>query len=259
MTNQRETVHFCTFALSRPFNTRRERVQLPARPTYIGGMSNLETLPANTVTGTVTNASTTIARNADLYRVMVTGSAAQAQRARGQLLVEARPVIGAIISGLPVPAHLDLEDLVSEGVIIAAGVVNRWDPARGPWATFLWRRVAGALTRQLIQEAARATVSLNRPVTTETGPAEYGDTLHDMADAVDVQVETAVTLAAVPGALAGLDAGARNIVERRYGFAGRPPQTRSAVSVATGLSAKAVRVAETRALAQLRAHRAFAA
>lgn len=72
--------------------------------------------------------------------------------ARNRLVLTFSPLVKYLATRKvrELPAHCDLEDLVSAGLLALLGAVDRFDPARGaPIDTYIWTRVSGAILDEL--------------------------------------------------------------------------------------------------------------
>ena len=94
-------------------------------------------------------------------------------------------------------------------------------------------------------------VSLETPV--GDGESLYADLLEDVtSDSPDTVTAQTARSAELAQALRSLDDRMRQVVERRYGLDGEPPQTLEELGTELGITRERVRQIETRALRQLR-------
>jgi RNA polymerase sigma factor for flagellar operon FliA len=74
------------------------------------------------------------------------------ERARGQLTLSYTPMVTFIASRKvrELPAHCDLDDLVSAGLIGLLEAIDRFDPSRGvTFEQYAWTRISGAVLDEL--------------------------------------------------------------------------------------------------------------
>jgi RNA polymerase sigma factor for flagellar operon FliA len=120
------------------------------------------------------------------------------REARDRLILSYAPMVTYIASRKlrEAPAHLELDDIVSCGLIALMESIERFDPERGAtFEQYAWRRVAGAVVDELRRTdwAPRAVRRLSRRLE-ETRAAHYArsgryPSPEELAQALEISVE----------------------------------------------------------------------
>jgi RNA polymerase sigma factor (sigma-70 family) len=158
---------------------------------------------------------------------------------------------------------VDDEDLFQDGVVGLLEGLDRFDPARGcRWTTYStwWVRMRvqqgvarGAYPVALTHRALQALAG-NVPTTEGTRAAILG-ACRPGVDPADVEAERdrdADPRLDTDDLLRCLDPRSRDILSRRFGLGGNPPQSLSQVGHALGISKERVRQVQDAALARLK-------
>ncbi len=92
-------------------------------------------------------------------------------RSRDRLVLAYSPMVNYLATrkARELPAHCDLDDLISCGLIAILEAVDRFEPAKGAtFEQFIWTRVAGSIVDELRRQdrVSRSTRSLSRTIKT---------------------------------------------------------------------------------------------
>jgi len=199
-------------------------------------------------------------------------------------------LVQSIANRFSVPAHLDRDDIVQDGMIGLEKAVEKFDWRRGykfsTYATWWIRqsiqrgleasattiRIPGNRTREL-RTALSATVHgerlpddlamidlLSQPESMDRRLGEGPDTLGSMVasddDGPDEAAERSVQGTRVDELLDHLDPTSRYAVAARFGLRGHEPSTFAAIADELGVTPQAVRRRVERSIAKLRSHAA---
>jgi RNA polymerase primary sigma factor len=189
------------------------------------------------------------------------------------------------------PPHVDRNDVIQDGIIGLEKAVDRFDWRKGyKFSTYATWWIRQGMQRGLENTAATIRIPAHRNselrvalATSERGHADLPphlqkiaamtaidsidrpvgsngeDSNQSMADLVvcseegpDVLVEQSSDFSAVHDLLESLDDTTRQIIEHRFGFGDRPPQTYAAIAKSFGMSHESVRRRVLKALTMLR-------
>ena len=212
---------------------------------------------------------------------------AEGQRARHHFIEANVRLVQSIANRFRVPAHLDRDDIVQDGMIGLEKAVEKFDWRRGykfsTYATWWIRqsiqrglessattiRIPGHRTREL-RTAVSATVasgdrlddelamidmlsqleSLDRPI--GDGPDTLGALVASGDDGPDEAAERHIVRTQIESLLDHLDETSAFAVAARFGLRGREPATYAAIATELGVTSQAVRRRVERAIVKLR-------
>ena len=214
-------------------------------------------------------------------------AAAAGRRARRRVIEANLRLVISIAARTRIPAHVDRDDLIQDGMIGLVRAVDKFDWRKGyrfsTYATWWIRqsiqrgleRTAGTITipahrsselrtalagvegdpsrlpAPLASVAAMSQLdSLDRPL--GDGDATVADLAADDTAGPDVEVEESTERRAVRSLLDSLDPMTAELVAARFGLDGSEPATFTAIASELGVSPEAVRRRINRALARLR-------
>src|SRR6056297_1319602 len=215
---------------------------------------------------------------------------AEGERARAHFIEANIRLVQSIANRFSVPAHLDRDDIVQDGMIGLEKAVEKFDWRRGykfsTYATWWIRqsiqrgleasattiRIPGNRTREL-RTALSATVHgerlpdelamidlLSQPESMDRRLGDGPDTLGSMVasdeDGPDEAAERSVQRTRVDELLDHLDPTSRYAVAARFGLRGHEPSTFAAIAEELGVTPQAVRRRVERSIAKLRTHAA---
>ena len=214
---------------------------------------------------------------------------AEGQRARHHFMEANVRRVQSIANRFLVPAHLDRDDIVQDGMIGLEKAVEKFDWRRGykfsTYATWWIRqsiqrglessantiRIPGHRTREL-RTAVAATVasgdrladelamidmlsqleSLDRPI--GDGPDTLGALVASGDDGPDEAAERHIARTQIESLLDHLDDTSAFAVAARFGLRGREPATYATIAAELGVTSQAVRRRVERAIVKLRPH-----
>ena len=214
---------------------------------------------------------------------------AEGQRARHHFIEANVRLVQSIANRFSVPAHLDRDDLVQDGMIGLEKAVEKFDWRRGykfsTYATWWIRqsiqrgleasastiRIPGHRTRELRTAVAATTASgarldddlaiidmlsqpesMDRPI--GDGPDTLGTQVASDDEGPDEQAERRVAREQIEALLDHLDDISAFAVAARFGLRGREPSTFAVIADELGVTPQAVRRRVERAIVKLRAH-----
>ena len=217
------------------------------------------------------------------------GLAAEGQRARHHFIEANVRLVQSIANRFSVPAHLDRDDIVQDGMIGLEKAVEKFDWRRGykfsTYATWWIRqsiqrgleasastiRIPGHRTRELRTAVAATSASgarldddlaiidmlsqpesMDRPI--GDGPDTLGTLVASDDEGPDEQAERRVAREQIEALLDHLDDISAFAVAARFGLCGREPSTFAVIADELGVTPQAVRRRVERAIVKLRAH-----
>ncbi len=214
---------------------------------------------------------------------------AEGERARHHFIEANVRLVQSIANRFRVPAHLDRDDIVQDGMIGLGKAVEKFDWRRGykfsTYATWWIRqsiqrglessantvRIPGHRAREL-RTAVAATVasggrladdlamiatfiqleSLDRPI--GDGTDTLGALVASGNDSPDEAAERHISRTQIDSLLDHLDDTSGSAVAARFGLRGREPATYAAIAAELGVTSQAVRRRVERAIVKLRPH-----
>jgi RNA polymerase primary sigma factor len=213
----------------------------------------------------------------------------EGQRARHHFIEANVRLVQSIANRFSVPAHLDRDDIVQDGMIGLEKAVEKFDWRRGykfsTYATWWIRqsiqrgleasattiRIPGHRTRELRTAVAASTTSggrlddelamidmlsqlesMDRPI--GDGPDTLGSLVASDAEGPDEAAERRIAREQIDALLGHLDDISAFAVAARFGLRGRSPATFAVIAEELGVTPQAVRRRVERAIVKLRTH-----
>lgn len=173
------------------------------------------------------------------------GLVERGERAKAALLVWAQPILVNALQGrfskLTGPGR---DELLQTMTVQLAETVHRWDPDKARFTTFVYRLAQFGPDRQArrFEERSRS----------EQPMGEQAESWQAETKTVEEQVLDAVSLTEIRRRIERLPAEQRDVLQRRFGLAGKPPITRRELAAERGVSPSTIRRVEDQALHALR-------
>jgi RNA polymerase sigma factor FliA len=119
-------------------------------------------------------------------------------RSRDRLVLAYSPMVNYLATrkARELPAHCDLDDLISCGLIAILEAVDRFEPAKGAtFEQYIWTRVAGSIVDELRRQdrVSRSSRSLSRTIksTQEKWLAQHGRYANETELAAELKIDLA--------------------------------------------------------------------
>ena len=119
-------------------------------------------------------------------------------RSRDRLVLAYSPMVKYLASrkARELPAHCELDDLISCGLVAIIEAVDRFDPAKGAtFEQYTWTRVAGSIVDELRRQdrVSRSSRSLSRTIETtqEKWLAQHGRHANETELAAELKIDLA--------------------------------------------------------------------